>query len=46
MSGYALLGARAIRLLKVSGALWLERTCGGVLVALAGSLGLYRRHTA
>lgn len=46
MLGYSLLGARAIRLLKASGALWLERSCGAVLVALAGSLALYRRHTA
>jgi homoserine/homoserine lactone efflux protein len=46
MFGYSLLGARAIRLLKESGALWLERSCGAVLVALAGSLALYRRHTA
>lgn len=46
MFGYALLGARAIRLLKASGALWLERSCGTMLVLLAGSLALYRRHTA
>ncbi|KAG8149817.1 LysE family translocator [Burkholderia catarinensis] len=44
MLGYALLGARAVRLLKRSGALWLERTCGAMLLALAGSLALYRRH--
>lgn len=44
MFGYALLGARAVRLLKRSGALWLERTCGAMLLALAGSLALYRRH--
>ncbi|RQR36909.1 MULTISPECIES: LysE family translocator [unclassified Burkholderia] len=46
MFGYALLGARAMRLLKRSGALWLERTCGAMLLALAGSLALYRRHAA
>ncbi|MCA3934176.1 LysE family transporter, partial [Burkholderia sp.] len=46
MFGYALLGARAVRLLKRSGALWLERTCGAMLLALAGSLALYRRHAA
>jgi threonine/homoserine/homoserine lactone efflux protein len=46
MFGYSLLGARAIRLLKASGALWLERSCGAILLALAGSLALYRRHTA
>ncbi len=46
MFGYSLLGARAIRLLKASGALWLERISGAALVALAGSLALYRRHAA
>lgn len=46
MFGYSLLGARAIRLLKESAALWLERSCGAVLIALAGSLAIYRRHTA
>ncbi|KVN94462.1 amino acid transporter [Burkholderia ubonensis] len=46
MFGYSLLGARAIRLLKESGALWLERSCGAVLVALAGSLAMYRRHAS
>ncbi|MCU9956958.1 LysE family translocator [Burkholderia sp. BKH01] len=46
MFGYALLGERAVRLLKRSGALWLERTCGAMLLALAGSLALYRRHAA
>ncbi|MDN7879373.1 LysE family translocator [Burkholderia aenigmatica] len=46
MFGYALLGARAVRLLKRAGALWLERTCGAMLLALAGSLAQYRRHAA
>jgi homoserine/homoserine lactone efflux protein len=46
MSGYALLGARAIRLLTKAGARWLDRICGGVLVALAGTLALYRRNSA
>jgi homoserine/homoserine lactone efflux protein len=46
MFGYALLGARAIRLLRRSGARWLERACGGMLIGLAGSLALYRRHAA
>lgn len=40
---YALLGTQAVRLLKTSGALWLDRICGGVLLALAGSLAFYRR---
>jgi len=46
MSGYALFGARAVRLLKQSGALWLDRICGGLMLALAGSLALYRRASA
>lgn len=43
MSGYALLGSRAIRLLRRSGAIWLDRLCGGALLALAGSMAFYRR---
>jgi threonine/homoserine/homoserine lactone efflux protein len=43
MFGYALLGSRAVHLLKRKGALWLDRLCGGALLALAGSLALYRR---
>jgi threonine/homoserine/homoserine lactone efflux protein len=43
MFGYALAGAHAIRLLRAKGALWLDRVCGGALLALAGSLALYRR---
>jgi len=46
MFGYALFGARAIRLLQQAGARWLERICGAMLIALAGSLALYRRHAA
>jgi threonine/homoserine/homoserine lactone efflux protein len=43
MLGYALLGSRAVRLLRSSGALWLDRACGGALLALAGTLAFYRR---
>lgn len=43
MFGYALLGAQAVRMLRRSGAIWLDRICGGALLALAGSLALYRR---
>jgi len=43
MFGYALLGSRAVGMLRKSGALWLDRTCGGVLLVLAGSLAFYRR---
>ncbi|WP_331372254.1 LysE family translocator [Sinorhizobium chiapasense] len=43
MFGYALVGSQAVRFLKRSGAIWLDRLCGGALLALAGSLALYRR---
>jgi threonine/homoserine/homoserine lactone efflux protein len=43
MLAYALAGARAIRLLRARGVLWLDRICGGALLALAGSLAFYRR---
>lgn len=46
MLGYATLGSQALRLLKNSGALWLDRICGGALLALAGSLAFYRRASA
>lgn len=46
MFGYALLGSQAVRLLKKSGALWLDRICGGALLTLAGSLAFYRRASA
>lgn len=43
MFGYALLGSQAVRVLKKSGALWLDRICGSMLLMLAGSLAFYRR---
>ena len=43
MLGYALVGARAIRLLHRRAVRWLDRCCGGALLALAASLALYRR---
>ncbi len=43
MLGYAAAGAQAMRLLRERGARWLDRLCGGTLLALAGSLALYRR---
>ncbi|MBZ9655196.1 LysE family translocator [Phyllobacterium lublinensis] len=46
MFGYALLGARAVRVLRDKGVLWLDRFCGGALLALAGSLAFYRRASA
>ena len=46
MFAYAMLGAQAVRLLKRSGSLWLDRICGCALLALSGSLALYRRAAA
>lgn len=43
MLGYAFIGARAIGLLKASAVRWIDRLCGGALLALAGSLAFYRR---
>jgi threonine/homoserine/homoserine lactone efflux protein len=43
MLAYAAAGAQAMRLLRERGVLWLDRLCGGALLALAGSLALYRR---
>ncbi|SCW73611.1 Threonine/homoserine/homoserine lactone efflux protein [Rhizobium mongolense subsp. loessense] len=45
MFGYAAFGSQAVRLLKNSGAMWLDRISGGALIALAGSLAFYRRAT-
>jgi threonine/homoserine/homoserine lactone efflux protein len=46
MFGYALLGSQAVRYLRKSGALWLDRICGGALLTLAGTLAFYRRVNA
>ncbi|MGH6859652.1 MAG: LysE family translocator [Phyllobacterium sp.] len=46
MCGYAILGSRAARLLRRSGVLWMDRLCGGALLALAASLAFYRRSGA
>ena len=46
MFGYAIFGSRAVSLLRRSGALWLDRVCGGTLLLLAGSLAFYRRTSA
>jgi threonine/homoserine/homoserine lactone efflux protein len=43
MFAYAAAGAQAIRFLSVRRVLWLDRICGGALLALSGSLALYRR---
>lgn len=43
MLGYAFMGAHAVRLLRRRAVLWLDRCCGAVLLALAGSLAVYRK---
>lgn len=43
MLGYAIAGAHAVRVMKASATKWLDRICGGALLALAGSLAFYRR---
>ena len=43
MLAYALIGARAVRLLRQRAVLCLDRSCGAALLALAGSLAFYRR---
>lgn len=43
MTGYALLGSQMAKALTGATARWLDRLCGGVLLALAGSLAVYRR---
>ncbi|MCJ0763176.1 LysE family translocator [Variovorax terrae] len=43
MLGYAFVGARAVRLFRASAVKWLDRACGGALLALASSLAVYRR---
>jgi len=40
---YAFVGARAMKLLTARAARWIDRTCGAMLLALAGSLAFYRR---
>jgi threonine/homoserine/homoserine lactone efflux protein len=46
MFAYAVLGTQAARLLRRSGALWIDRICGTVLLALAASLAFVRRASA
>ena len=43
MALYAGFGAQAVRMLARGGLVWLDRVCGGALLALAGSLAFYRR---
>jgi threonine/homoserine/homoserine lactone efflux protein len=46
MLAYAIAGARAMRMFSGAALKWFERTCGGTLLALSGSLLLYRRTNA
>jgi threonine/homoserine/homoserine lactone efflux protein len=46
MVGYALVGRRAARILESPKIIWLERICGGALLASAASLILARRAAA
>ncbi len=46
MLAYALIGARAVKLLRRRAVLWLDRCCGGALLALAGSMAFYRKSAA
>lgn len=46
MLAYAVVGARAVRLLRRRAVMWLDRTCGAAMLALAGSLLFYRRSVA
>lgn len=43
MFAYALLGSQAIRMLKKRGAIWIERVCGSVMLAMAAWLATSRR---
>ncbi len=43
MFAYAFAGAKAVHWLREGAVRWLDRVCGGALLAVAGSLALYRR---
>lgn len=43
MTAYAGLGAKAMRFLSARGAMWIDRTCGGLLVAMGAALSFIRR---
>lgn len=43
MFGYAVLGSQAAKSLTSAAARSIDRVCGGLLMALAGSLAFYRR---
>jgi len=46
MLAYAVVGAKAVRLLRRRAVMWLDRTCGAAMLTLAGSLLFYRRAAA
>ena len=43
MATYAAAGVNAMRFLRETGVLWLDRGCGVVMLTLAGGLALYKR---
>ena len=43
MAAYAGLGAKAMQFLSNRGALWIDRTCGGLLISLGCALAFVRR---
>jgi threonine/homoserine/homoserine lactone efflux protein len=43
MFAYAFLGAKAVRMLRTSAVRWMDRVCGGALLAVAGSMLFWRR---
>lgn len=43
MTAYAGMGANAMRFLGGRGVLWIERTCGGLLISLGAALAFMRR---
>ncbi len=43
MAIYAAVGVNAMRFLREKGAMWLERSCGIAMLALAGGLAFYKR---
>ncbi|HWX64551.1 LysE family translocator [Bradyrhizobium sp.] len=43
MFSYAGLGSRAAKFFRSAASIWLDRLCGGALLALAGTMAFYRR---
>ncbi|WP_092252160.1 LysE family translocator [Bradyrhizobium sp. Rc3b] len=45
MFAYASFGSRVAKFLRSTASIWLDRLCGGVFLALAGAMAVYRRAT-